>query len=133
MSNLLERFNKKQIEAMGGIEKPHFLPGDTLRVGVNVFDGVSWRVQTFEGVCIKKRNRGLHSSFTLRKISHNESVQLQVFLHSPNLKSMEVVRYGKVRRAKLYYMLQLFGKAARIKEAKESRKKKAVAARQGAA
>ncbi|MDD9361458.1 MAG: 50S ribosomal protein L19, partial [Anaplasma sp.] len=92
---------------------------------INVFDGVGWRIQTFEGVCIKKRNRGLHSSFTLRKISHNESIQLQVFTHSPNLKSVELVRTGKVRRAKLYYLLELFGKAARIKERTATRKKTA--------
>ncbi|KJV60396.1 ribosomal protein L19 [Anaplasma phagocytophilum str. ApWI1] len=90
-----------------------------------MFDGVGWRIQTFEGVCIKKRNRGLHSSFTLRKISHNESIQLQVFTHSPNLKSVELVRTGKVRRAKLYYLLELFGKAARIKERTTTRKKTA--------
>ena len=124
MSSILEEFNKRQIESLSGVEKPHFLPGDTVKVGINVFDGVNWRVQTFEGVCIKKRNRGLHSSFVLRKISYNESIQLQVFLHSPNIKSMEVVRYGRVRRAKLYYMLKLFGKAARIKEAGDARKKR---------
>lgn len=89
-----------------------------MKVGVNVFDGAGWRLQHFEGVCIKKRNRGLHSSFTLRKVSQNESIQLQVFAHSPNLKTLDVVRAGRVRRAKLYYLLPLFGKAARIKERK---------------
>ena len=119
MNAILKEFNKSQIEKLSsqsGIEIPSFNPGDTLKVCVNVFDGVSWRLQTFEGVCIKKRNRGLHSSFTLRKISHNDSIQLQVFSHSPNIKSIEVTRAGKVRRAKLYYLLKLFGKAARIKE-----------------
>ncbi|MCU7611168.1 50S ribosomal protein L19 [Anaplasma capra] len=133
MSNVLERFNKKQIESLSGVEKPHFLPGDTVKVAVNVFDGVNWRLQTFEGVCIKKRNRGLHSSFTLRKISHNESIQLQVFLHSPNVKSIEVVRYGKVSRAKLYYILKLFGKAARIKESTDARRKGVVASQRRSA
>ncbi|QJC27136.1 50S ribosomal protein L19 [Anaplasma platys] len=121
MSGLLEKFNTKQIAQLqekSAREMPSFLPGDTIKVGVNVFDGASWRLQHFEGVCIKKRNRGLHSSFTLRKVSQNESIQLQVFLHSPNLKSLEVVRTGRVRRAKLYYLLPLFGKAARIKERK---------------
>ena len=121
MSGILEKFNAKQIGLLkerSVAQLPNFLPGDTIKVGVNVYDGVSWRLQHFEGVCIKKRNRGLHSSFTLRKVSQNESIQLQVFLHSPNLKSLEVVRTGRVRRAKLYYLLPLFGKAARIKERK---------------
>ncbi|WP_249548534.1 50S ribosomal protein L19 [Anaplasma phagocytophilum] len=128
MSGLLEKFNNKQIEQLRlatNLDVPEFRPGDTVKVNINVFDGVGWRIQTFEGVCIKKRNRGLHSSFTLRKISHNESIQLQVFTHSPNLKSVELVRTGKVRRAKLYYLLELFGKAARIKERTATRKKTA--------
>ncbi|MDB1135649.1 50S ribosomal protein L19 [Candidatus Anaplasma sp. TIGMIC] len=128
MSELLTKFNLKQVAQLkqaNNVELPVFNSGDTVKVSINVFDGVSWRMQTFEGVCIKKRNRGLHSSFTLRKISHNESIQLQVFTHSPNLKSVEVVRYGKVRRAKLYYLLDLFGKAARIKEKSDNRRKAA--------
>ena len=123
MSNLLEKFNNKQMVSSSDIVRPSFSPGDTVKVSINVYDGISWRMQTFEGVCIKKRNRGIHSSFVLRKISHNESIQLQVFLYSPNLKSIEVVRHGKVRRAKLYYLLELFGKAARIKEKTDVRRK----------
>ncbi|MFV9838406.1 MAG: 50S ribosomal protein L19 [Aaplasma endosymbiont of Hyalomma asiaticum] len=126
MNVILKEFNRNQMEALAskrGIEIPNFKSGDTVKVCVNVFDGVSWRLQTFEGVCIKKRNRGLHSSFTLRKISHNDSIQLQVFTHSPNVKSIEVTRAGKVRRAKLYYLLKLFGKAARIKEKNDFNRK----------
>ena len=126
MNVVLKEFNRKQMEELAsrrGIEVPNFKSGDTVKVCVNVFDGVSWRLQTFEGVCIKKRNRGLHSSFTLRKISYNDSIQLQVFTHSPNVKSIEVTRAGKVRRAKLYYLLKLFGKAARIKEKSDFNRK----------
>ena len=116
MSNLLKEFNEQQMKLLSNKELPKFSAGDTLRVSMKIFDGVSERIQVFEGVCIKRRNNGLHSSFTLRKISYNESIQLQVFLYSPTVESIEVVKFGKVRRAKLYYMLSLFGKSARIKE-----------------
>ncbi|RZB12857.1 50S ribosomal protein L19 [Ehrlichia minasensis] len=116
MSNLLKEFNEQQIKLLSNKKIPKFSSGDTVRVSMKIFDGVSERIQVFEGVCIKRRNNGLHSSFTLRKISYNESIQLQVFLYSPTVESIEVVKFGKVRRAKLYYMLSLFGKSARIKE-----------------
>ena len=115
MSNVLDEFNRSQIDLLSK-NIPDFRSGDTLKVSIRIVDGVNERVQVFEGVCIKIRNRSLHSSFTLRKVSHGESVELQIFFYSPLLQSVEVVRFGKVRRAKLYYMRKLFGKAARIKE-----------------
>ncbi|CAI27432.1 50S ribosomal protein L19 [Ehrlichia ruminantium] len=123
MSNLLKEFNEQQIKLLSNREIPKFKSGDTLRVTMKIFDSAGERIQTFEGVCIKRRNNGLHSSFTLRKISYNESIQLQVFLYSPTIESIEVVKFGKVRRAKLYYMLSLFGKSARIKERIDRSKK----------
>ncbi|MGL9717502.1 MAG: 50S ribosomal protein L19 [Wolbachia sp.] len=115
MTNLLEKFNKQQMEMLAK-EMPEFRPGDDLKVTFKVVDGVSERIQIFEGVCVSKRNRGLHSSFTVRKVSHGESIVSQFFVYSPALTSVQVTRKGKVRRAKLYYLCKLFGKAARIKE-----------------
>ncbi|MCZ6902597.1 MAG: 50S ribosomal protein L19 [Rickettsia endosymbiont of Ixodes persulcatus] len=123
MSDLLKEFNEQQMNLLSNKEVPKFRSGDTLRVRMRIFDGVSERLQIFEGVCIKRKNNGLHSSFTLRKISYNESIQLQVFLYSPIVESIEVVKFGRVRRAKLYYMLSLFGKSARIKERNDRTKK----------
>ena len=123
MSNLLNEFNAQQIKLLSKREIPTFRSGDTLKVTMKIFDGVSERLQVFEGVCIKRKNNGLHSSFTLRKISYNESIQLQIFLYSPTIESIEVIKFGKVRRAKLYYMLSLFGKSARIKERNDRAKK----------
>ncbi|MGN7618852.1 MAG: 50S ribosomal protein L19 [Ehrlichia sp.] len=123
MSNLLREFNEQQIKLLSNKEIPRFGSGDTLRVSMRIFDGVNERLQVFEGLCIKRRNNGLHSSFTLRKISYNESIQLQVFLYSPTIESIEVIKFGKVRRSKLYYMLSLFGKSARIKERNDRTRK----------
>ncbi|AHX04372.1 50S ribosomal protein L19 [Ehrlichia japonica] len=123
MSDLLKEFNEQQMKLLSNKEVPKFSSGDTLRVRMRIFDGVSERLQIFEGVCIKRKNNGLHSSFTLRKISYNESIQLQVFLYSPIVESIEVVKFGRVRRAKLYYMINLFGKSARIKERSDRTKK----------
>ncbi|ABD45556.1 ribosomal protein L19 [Ehrlichia chaffeensis str. Heartland] len=123
MSDLLKEFNEQQMKLLSNKEIPKFSSGDTLRVSMKIFDGVSERLQVFEGVCIKRKNNGLHSSFTLRKISYNESIQLQVFLYSPIVESIEVIKFGRVRRAKLYYMLSLFGKSARIKERSDRTKK----------
>ncbi|KJV69383.1 50S ribosomal protein L19 [Candidatus Neoehrlichia procyonis] len=122
MNKILKNFNDQQMKMLSK-NIPTFSPGDTLKVSIRVSDGLTDRIQVFEGVCIKKRNNGLHSSFTLRKISHNESIQLQVFFYSPALHSVEVIKLGKVRRAKLYYMLNLFGKSARIKERNDKLKK----------
>ncbi|OEY86969.1 50S ribosomal protein L19 [Wolbachia pipientis] len=115
MVNLLEEFNKQQMNALEK-KMPEFRPGDNLKITFQVSDG---RVQIFEGICISKKNRGLHSSFAVRKVSHGESIVSQFFVYSPALVSVEVVRKGKVRRAKLYYLCRLFGKAARIKERRD--------------
>lgn len=115
MTNLLEKFNEQQIQRLAK-EMPVFCPGDDLKVTFKVVDSTGERIQIFEGVCISKRNRGLHSSFSVRKVSHGESIVSQFFVYSPALISVQVMRKGKVRRAKLYYLCKLFGKAARIKE-----------------
>ena len=98
-------------------EVPAFRPGDTVRVGVRVVEGNRERVQEFEGVVIRRRSGGINENFTLRRIaSHGIGVERTFLLHSPRLDSIKVVRHGKVRRAKLYYLRGLTGKAARIKE-----------------
>ena len=95
---------------------PDFSPGDSLRVNVKVIEGTKERVQAFEGVCIGRKNAGLNSSFTVRKISYGEGVERVFPLFSPNVDSIEVVRRGRVRRAKLYYLRGRTGRAARITE-----------------
>src|SRR4028118_970297 len=100
---------------------PEFRPGDTLRVGVRVVEGERTRIQNFEGVCIARANRGIGSSFTVRKISFGEGVERVFPLYSPNVDSIEVVRRGAVRRAKLYYLRGRTGKAARIAERRDTR------------
>ena len=111
MSNLIQ-----QIEAEQQREIPAFATGDTVVVQVKVKEGSRERLQAFEGVVIAKRNRGLNSSFTVRKISHGEGVERVFQTHSPLVAEIEVKRRGDVRRAKLYYMRDRRGKAARIKE-----------------
>jgi len=100
----------------GGQAKPEFGPGDTVVVNVNVVEGTRKRVQAYEGVVIGKRNRGLNSSFIVRKISSGEAVERTFQLYSPQIASIEVKRRGDVRRAKLYYLRSRSGKSARIKE-----------------
>ncbi len=95
---------------------PTFAPGDTLRVNVRIIEGDNERIQAFEGVCIARRNSGLNSSFTVRKISHGEGVERIFPLYSPRVDSIDVIRRGNVRRAKLYYLRSRTGKAARIRE-----------------
>ena len=102
---------------------PVFRPGDTLKVGVRVVEGERTRVQNFEGVCIARANKGMGSSFTVRKISFGEGVERVFPLYSPNVDSIEVVRRGVVRRAKLYYLRGRTGKSARIAERKDNREK----------
>ena len=104
---------KKIIEAR---KIPEFAPGDTIKVGVKILEGKRERVQYYEGVCIAKKNRDINSSFTVRKISFGEGVERTFALYSPNLSSIKVVRSGKVRRAKLYYLRDRKGKSARIAE-----------------
>jgi len=99
---------------------PDFRPGDTLRVGVRVVEGERTRVQNFEGVCIARSNRGINSNFTVRKLSFGEGVERVFPLYSPNVDSIEVVRRGAVRRAKLYYLRGRTGKRARITERKQT-------------
>ncbi len=110
--NIIDEINREQ--ATTAI--PDFLPGDTVAVHVKVKEGERERVQIFEGLCIARRNRGLHSSFTVRKISSGEGVERVFPVHSPLLAKVEVKRRGDVRRAKLYYLRELSGKAARIRE-----------------
>ena len=103
-------------ELTEGREIPAFSPGDTVRVNVKVVEGTRERVQAFEGVCIARKNRGLNSSFTVRKISYGEGVERIFPLYSPRIDSIQLVRRGDVRRAKLYYLRGRTGKAARIRE-----------------
>ena len=99
---------------------PDFRPGDTVRVGVRVVEGERTRVQAYEGVCIARSNRGINSNFTVRKMSFGEGVERVFPLYSPNVESIEVVRRGVVRRAKLYYLRGRTGKRARIAERKQT-------------
>ena len=110
----LEKEQIAKLTANGGV--PDFAPGDTLRVNVKVVEGSRERVQAFEGVCIARKNAGLNSSFTVRKISYGEGVERVFPLYSPRIASVEVVRRGDVRRAKLYYLRGRRGKSARIAE-----------------
>lgn len=115
--NMIEELEKEQIEKLSADRAiPWFAPGDTVRIKVKVVEGTRERIQAFEGVCIARRNRGLNSSFTVRKISYGEGVERVFPLYSPNVAGIEVVRRGDVRRAKLYYLRNLRGKKARISE-----------------
>ena len=113
-----------EAEAIGALSEsksiPEFRPGDTLRVGVRVVEGERTRVQNYEGVCIARSNRGINSNFTVRKLSFGEGVERVFPLYSPNVDSIEVVRRGVVRRAKLYYLRGRTGKRARIAERKQT-------------
>lgn len=110
--NIVEQIEQEQIKP----DIPDFNPGDTVIVQVKVIEGTRERLQAFEGVVIAKRNRGLHSAFTVRKISHGEGVERVFQTHSPVIAAIEVKRRGAVRRAKLYYLREREGRAARIKE-----------------
>jgi large subunit ribosomal protein L19 len=117
MSNVIEMLDKAQMDKLAeGRDLDDFVPGDTVRVNVRIIEGNNERIQAFEGVCIAKKNRGLNSSFTVRKISHGEGVERIFPLYGPRVDSIKRVRRGDVRRAKLYYQRGLTGKAARIKE-----------------
>ncbi|MCC5860102.1 MAG: 50S ribosomal protein L19 [Ectothiorhodospiraceae bacterium] len=115
MSNIIDELNKEQMQAVERVV-PEFGAGDTVTVQVRVREGNRERLQAFEGVVIAKRNRGLNSAFTVRKISHGEGVERVFQTYSPLIESIKVKRRGDVRRAKLYYLRELQGKAARIKE-----------------
>ena len=113
----IEDINKAQIEKLTSKKKiTSFFPGDTIRVGVRIVEGKRERIQNFEGVCIAKKNRDINSSFTVRKISFGEGVERTFPLYSPIVGSIKVIRSGKVRRAKLYYLRDRKGKSARIAE-----------------
>ena len=113
----IEDINKEAIKKIIANKKiADFSPGDTVKIGVKIIEGKRERIQYFEGVCIAKKNRDLNSSFTVRKISFGEGVERTFALYSPNVDSIKVIRSGKVRRAKLYYLRDRKGKSARIAE-----------------
>ncbi len=123
--NLIDQLEKEEMERlMVGKTLPAFAPGDTVVVSVKVKEGTRERLQAYEGVVIAKRNRGLNSAFTVRKISAGEGVERTFQTYSPLLASVEVKRRGDVRRAKLYYLRERSGKSARIKEKLDFHKKK---------
>ncbi len=115
--NLIEELEKEQTEKLVAARAiPEFAPGDTVKVNVKVVEGSRERIQVYEGVCIARKNKGLNSAFTVRKISSGEGVERVFPLHSPAIAGIEVVRRGDVRRSKLYYLRGLTGKRARIAE-----------------
>jgi large subunit ribosomal protein L19 len=118
--NLIQQIEAEQVAKFAANKKiPEFRAGDTLRVGVKVVEGERSRVQFFEGVCIARANKGINSNFTVRKVSFGEGVERVFPLYSPNVDSIDVVRRGVVRRAKLYYLRGRSGKSARIVERRE--------------
>src|SRR5262245_8358818 len=117
--DVIRQLEQEEIKRLGK-ELPAFAPGDTVVVNVNVKEGDRKRLQAYEGVVIAKRNRGINSSFTVRKVSSGEGVERTFQTHSPSIASVELKRKGDVRRAKLYYMRKLSGKGARIREKIES-------------
>ncbi len=115
--NIIDELDKEQIDKWSAERQiPEFSPGDTVRVNVKIVEGGRERVQAFEGVCIARRNRGINSAFTVRKISYGEGVERVFPLYSPRIASVQLIRRGDVRRAKLYYLRGLRGKRARIAE-----------------
>ncbi len=112
MHHLIQEITKEQLRT----DLPDFRPGDTVRVHVKVVEGNRERIQVFEGVVIKRRGAGISETFTVRKVSYGVGVERTFPVHTPKIAKLEIVRRGKVRRAKLYYLRQLRGKAARIKE-----------------
>ena len=128
--NIIQQLEAEQVQKL--VEKrpvPEFSPGDTLRVNVKVVEGTRERVQAYEGVCIARKNAGVNSSFTVRKISYGEGVERIFPLYSPRIDSIELVRKGDVRRAKLYYLRERSGKSARIKEKLPNRRASSAAAK----
>ncbi|MQT13002.1 50S ribosomal protein L19 [Segnochrobactrum spirostomi] len=127
--NIIDEINREQMDAIEAKRKlPAFEPGDTVKVNVRVTEGTRTRVQAYEGVCIARSGGGLNESFTVRKISYGEGVERVFPIYSPMIESVDVVRRGKVRRAKLYYLRGLTGKAARIAEKKDVRREAPAAA-----
>lgn len=127
--DIIQQVEKEQLDKLTAKrETPEFRPGDTVRVNVRVVEGTRERIQAFEGVCIARRNAGLNSAFTVRKISYGEGVERVFPLYSPRVEGIEVVRKGAVRRAKLYYLRGRRGKSARIAEDTSQRRAKNVEA-----
>jgi large subunit ribosomal protein L19 len=127
--NIIQQIEAEQIAKLTAVRAiPEFRPGDTLRVGVKVIEGDRTRVQAYEGVCIARSNKGMGSSFTVRKMSFGEGVERVFPLYSPSIDAIEVVRKGAVRRAKLYYLRGRTGKSARIAERRDNRPAKDSAA-----
>ena len=115
--NIIENIEKEQMEKLtAGKNLPNFKPGDTLKVHTKVKEGDRERIQIYEGVCIARKNDGLNSSFTVRKISFGEGVERVFPVYSPRIEKINILKRGDVRRAKLYYLRELSGKATRIKE-----------------
>src|SRR5580700_5263894 len=115
--NVLQEIEREQVERLAANRPvPNFQPGDTVRVSLRVVEGERERIQAFEGVCIARKNAGINSNFTLRKISYGEGVERIFPLYSPRITAIEVVRRGAVRRAKLYYLRGRTGRSARIAE-----------------
>src|SRR5262245_30183960 len=122
--NIIQQLEQEQIAQLTEDRPiPEFGPGDTVRVNVKVVEGTRERIQAFEGVCIARKSRGINSAFTVRKISYGEGVERIFPLYSPQIAGIEVVRRGRVRRAKLYYLRGRTGKAARIVERRDERTK----------
>ena len=120
--NIIETLNHENITKLTmENDLPDFAPGDTVRIHVKVVEGTRERIQMFEGVCIARKNRGVNSSFTVRKISHGEGVERVFPLYSPRIAKIEIARRGAVRRAKLYYLRGRRGKSARIREKRDDR------------
>ena len=119
--NLIDAIEKKQLRT----DLPVFHPGDTVKVHVKIKEGDKERIQVFEGVCIAIKHGGVRTTFTVRKISFGQGVERIFPMHSRNIDKVEIVRHGRVRRAKLYYIRELRGKAARIREVKEVKEAKA--------
>ncbi|GMV61063.1 MAG: 50S ribosomal protein L19 [Parvibaculum sp.] len=120
--NIIEQLDQEQMEALAnGKTLPDFAPGDTLQVNVKVIEGTRERVQAYEGVCIARAGGGINENFTVRKISYGEGVERVFPLYGPLIDSIKVLRKGRVRRAKLYYLRGLRGKAARITEKKQDK------------
>ena len=127
--NIIQQLEKEQVERLStGKTIPDFGPGDTVLVNVKVVEGDKSRIQAYEGVCIGRSGRGLNESFTVRKISYGEGVERVFPLYAPMIDSVKVIRRGKVRRAKLYYLRALRGKKARISEATSANATEAAAA-----
>ena len=123
----IEEINQHNVKKILSEKKiPEFFAGDVVKVGVRITEGKKERIQYFEGVCIAKKNRDLNSSFTVRKISFGEGVERVFPLYSPNIENITIVRRGKVRRSKLYYLRNLRGKSARITERKNNKPEKTV-------